>query len=336
MDGFWGALPYLLLILVFFLLPAMARRRHGAEVERQFTRIQRKRKSRVIAIVHRQEPMGLLGFAQLRYIDLNDSEDVLNAIRNTPAERPIDLVLHTPGGLVLPALQIARALKAHPARKTVYVPHYAMSGGTLIALAADEIILSEHAVLGPIDPQIAGLPASSIAHVVAQKSPDATEDYTLILADVARKAEAQLERAAQDLLRGTVSDNAVKAVAEQLSSGRWTHDYPIVAEEAAAMGLNVSTAMPQDIMDLMALFPDRASRRSVQFSDSALNPFGRRRRASRPPQQTLAPPAAERVPFTGYQPGPGARSFSYGPWNAEDLVRRSDGPGRGETRPSRR
>jgi ClpP class serine protease len=59
-------------------------------------------------------------------------------------------------------MQIARALEAHKAKVTVYVPVYAMSGGTLIALAADEIVLGEFSMLGPIDPQIAGLPAASI------------------------------------------------------------------------------------------------------------------------------------------------------------------------------
>ncbi len=64
---------------------------------------------------------------------------MLRAIRMTPAEMPIDLIVHTPGGLVLASDQIAHALKRHDGRVTVIVPHYAMSGGTLVALAADEI-----------------------------------------------------------------------------------------------------------------------------------------------------------------------------------------------------
>jgi len=42
---------------------------------------------------------------------------------------------------------------------TVFVPHYAMSGGTLIALTADEIVMDPNAVLGPVDPQIGNMPA---------------------------------------------------------------------------------------------------------------------------------------------------------------------------------
>ena len=69
-------------------------------------------------------------------------------------------------------MQIARAVEAHPAKVTVFVPVYAMSGGTLIALAADEIVLGEFSVLGPIDPQILGLPAASIVKASEAKSPD--------------------------------------------------------------------------------------------------------------------------------------------------------------------
>jgi ClpP class serine protease len=66
-------------------------------------KIQSKRNSRVIALVHRQETMALLGIPLFRYIDIEDSEQVLRAIKLTDDSVPIDLVLHTPGGLVLAA-----------------------------------------------------------------------------------------------------------------------------------------------------------------------------------------------------------------------------------------
>lgn len=321
MNDLLGALPFLFLMFFFFIVPALTRRQRGEELERQFSRIQKKRKSRVIAIVHRQEPMGLLGIPVLRYIDLNDAEDVLEAIRTTPANTPIELVLHTPGGLVLPALQIARALKAHPARKTVFVPHYAMSGGTLIALAADEIVLNKHAVLGPIDPQIGGIPAASLLRLRQEKSADATDDYTLVLADVGQMAIDQLKRSACELLKGTVSDNAAVAAADQLASGRWTHDYPIEAGEARDIGLNVSTNMPNEISELMALFPDRLSRTSVKFIGANAGFFGLFKPKAPAPRAEMrgTPPLTERTPFTGYEPHAGARSFSYGPWNPKDI-----------------
>ena len=123
--------------------------------------IERLHGSRVITMIHRQEKRSIFGFAVSRHIDLEGAQTIIAAIKETPNDMPIDLVIHTPGGLVLAAMQIARAVEAHKAKVTVYVPVYAMSGGTLIALAANEIVLGEFSVLGPIDPQIAGFPAAS-------------------------------------------------------------------------------------------------------------------------------------------------------------------------------
>ena len=113
--------------------------------------------------------MSLLGFPVMRYIDVNDSEEVIRAIHLTAPDVPLDIILHTPGGLVLASEQIARAVRRHRAKVTVHVPHYAMSGGTLIAMAADEIVMDEHAVLGPLDPQIGEYPAVSILNAVERK-----------------------------------------------------------------------------------------------------------------------------------------------------------------------
>lgn len=312
MEGFWGAFP-ILLFLLFIFARNMANQQRHADLVNKFVKIQRKRKSRIIAIVHRQEPMGLLGIPVLRYIDLNDAEDVLEAIRRTPPNKPLEFILHTPGGLVLPAVQIARAIKAHPGKTTVFVPHYAMSGGTLIALAADEIVVSQHAVLGPIDPQIGGLPAASVVRVTQEKPIQATEDYTLILADLGAMAINQLEKIARELLTGTVSENAAISIAQQLSSGRWTHDYPIAYGEAREIGLNVSRDMPPEIMELMALFPESIRRSSsVKYVEEAPNAGIEQN--------------PHRVSLTGYQPQPGARSFSYGPWDPKELKNSPQAP----------
>jgi ClpP class serine protease len=235
--------------------PVLQQRALDAARQRRIARFERKRSSRVIAMVHRQETMRLLGFPIVRYIDINDSEDVLSAIRLTDPEVPIDLILHTPGGLVLAALQIARALRDHPGKVTAFVPHYAMSGGTLICLAANEIIMSPHAVLGPIDPQLGKFPAASLIKAVEQKPIAEVDDQTLILADVGRKAIAQVRSAASGLLEDKLPKEKAAELAQKLSEGVWTHDYPISPAEAKAMGLNVSTDIPAEILDFLSLYP---------------------------------------------------------------------------------
>src|SRR3954449_9045456 len=162
-DLFW------LFFIFTALQPVLKQRLNDAMRARKIGQLERERNSRVILLVHRQETMRFLGFPLMRYIDINDSEEVLRAIHMTDDDVPLDIVLHTPGGIVLASLQIARAMHEHKAKVTVFVPHYAMSGGTLIALAADEIVMSKHAVLGPIDPQVGQSPAVSLVRVVEQK-----------------------------------------------------------------------------------------------------------------------------------------------------------------------
>lgn len=247
----------LLWVFVIFsmLQPVLTRKLIEMKRLAMISRLEKTRGSRVILMVHRQETMRLLGFPLMRYIDIQDSEDVLRAIRMTDADMPLDIVLHTPGGLVLAALQIARAVEAHRGKVTVFVPHHAMSGGTLVALAADEIVMCDHSVLGPIDPQVNQYPAASILAAVQAKPVAELDDETLILADVGRKALSQVLRAATELLAVRMPPGEAAALAEKLASGTWTHDYPIPAAEAKALGLPVSTDMPEDVLTLMTLYP---------------------------------------------------------------------------------
>lgn len=248
-DVFW------LFFIFSALQPVIRQRLMDAMRTRKIARLESKRNSRVILLVHRQETMRFLGFPIARYIDINDSEEVLRAIQMTDDDVPLDIILHTPGGLVLAALQIARAINEHKAKTTVFVPHYAMSGGTLIALAADEIVMSKHAVLGPIDPQIGQSPAASLIKVVEEKPIGKVDDQTLVLADVGRKAIAQLKESASEILRRRLPADKAEALAAKLSTGTWTHDYPLFAATAKELGLRVSTEMPDDVLELMKLYP---------------------------------------------------------------------------------
>ena len=175
MEGLDALLSNIWIIFIIFtlLVPRMQQWALDRARRRELVNLGVKRGSNVITLIHRQETLALFGIPLAQYIDIDDSEEVLRAIRLTPDDTPIDLIIHTPGGIALAATQIAFALDAHPARKTVMVPHYAMSGGTLIALAADEIMMDPHAVLGPVDPQLGDqqgmYAASSILKVVERK-----------------------------------------------------------------------------------------------------------------------------------------------------------------------
>src|SRR5881227_1148571 len=231
MDIFW------LFFMLSALQPVIKQKLLEASRKRMIGLIERERKSRLVLLVHRQETMSLLGFPIFRYIDINDSEEVLRAIHLTDPEIPIDLV-----------------------------PHYAMSGGTLLALAADEIVMSEHAVLGPVDPQLGEYPAASILKAAHQKPIAEVDDKTLILADQAEKAIVQMRHEVAELLANKYPSEKAQEIAKLMTSGTWTHDYPITCERARELGLPVNTDIPENVLRLMQLYPQPMRRQpSVEY-----------------------------------------------------------------------
>ena len=231
----------------------------------------RKRGTTVMTLIHRQETLSLFGLPLARYIDIDDSEELLRIIRLTPEEQPIDLIIHTPGGIALAATQIAFALKAHKGKTTVMVPHYAMSGGTLIALAADEILMDPNAVLGPVDPQIGTqkgtYAATSIIKVVETKSRDETDDETLYLAEEARKALSQMIDTVRDLLKDKFEPDRVEQVIDNLVEGKYTHDFPITAEATCELLGECATAeIPREVYQLMDFYKmDKPQKKGIEY-----------------------------------------------------------------------
>ena len=258
---------FLVFIILAVLSPIIQRLNTSYRRLRAIRRLEQQRNSRVITLIHRQESVALLGLPISRYIDIDDSEALLRAFRLTPDNLPIDLIIHTPGGLVLAAEQIAQALVRRQGKVTVFVPHYALSGGSLIAMGADEIVMDENAVLGPVDPQVGQFPAASLLKVVEQKPVSEIDDQTLIFADVGRKALAQVHETVVEILTGNgMAKEKAEGLANTLASGKWTHDYPISFEEAKALGLPVSDEIRPEIHNLMSLYPQAPSRRpSVQY-----------------------------------------------------------------------
>jgi len=255
-------------VVVSMVLPMLQRRALDMQRVRFLRSWERRRGSRIIALIHRQETMSLFGFPLLRYIDIQDSEEVLRALRLTADDVPIDIILHTPGGLALAAEQIAHAICGRRAKVTVYVPHYAMSGGTLIALAADEIVMDANAVLGSLDPQLGQHPAASVVQAVDWKIQHGQEidDETLILADVARKATLQLRDCVHAILAERLSPDKATELATLFTRGEWTHDHPLNVEMLRRIGLPINTDMPREIYEYMRLFPQPAAGRpSVQY-----------------------------------------------------------------------
>jgi ClpP class serine protease len=285
------------LLWIFFILsslqPMLQQRLLAAQRARALRQLEKRDRSRGITLIHRRDGFSFLGIPFGGYIDIDDSEEVIRAIEMTDSHMPISMIIHTPGGLVLAAEQIAGALAAHPAPVKVYVPHYAMSGGTLIALAADSIVMAPSAVLGPVDPQIGEYPAASVLVAIDQKDKNEIDDKTLILADIARKAQQQVQTFVERLLKPHLNGNAPD-IARTLSEGRWTHDFPIDVEHARSLGLPVSSDLPDEVRLLMRLYPQPRNRRpSVEYIPTPYGASdGRAPDRSAPSRQPTRPSAS--------------------------------------------
>jgi len=262
---------FFIFLIISSVQPAIQRRIVESRRLNAIRTFEQQRGSRVILLIHRQESISLLGIPISRFINIEDSEQILRAIRLTPPNVPIDLILHTPGGLVLATEQIARALLRHQSKVTVFIPHYAMSGGTMLAMAADEIIMDENAVLGPVDPQLGNVAAASLLKVLEDKPIEKIDDQTLVTADVAKKAIQQVQRFVRSLLEDAIPEQKVAPenidkIIDRLTTGQVTHDYPVSVEEATEMGLPVSVGLPVEIYNLMDLYPQpMMGRPTVQY-----------------------------------------------------------------------
>ncbi len=233
-------------------------RKQRNEVIRQ---IEQARKSKLITMIHRLEHN-----EKEQYITIEDSEDILHELRSTPEDIPIDLLLHCPGGLVLPAEQIAMAIKERKAPTTIIVPHYAMSGATLIALAAKEILMDNHSVLGPLDPQIENLPSPSLLKILDYKKPEFIRDEILIAIDLASKAINQMRGFIRYLLHDKMGDEHAIKIAEFLTGGYMTHDRPITAKDAMVLGLPVKVGIPDDFYKLLRLYKPSGQKHDTMYS----------------------------------------------------------------------
>jgi ClpP class serine protease len=267
----WDLLWIFLILLS--LQPALQQRLVAGARRRALERLSRERDATVITLIHRQETISLLGIPLMRHIDIDDAESVLRAIRETPSGKAIEIILHTPGGLVLAARQIASALADHDGKVTAVVPHYAMSGGTMIALAADEILMDSHAALGPIDPQLGQYPAASL--VAVAEMPGQHKDETLLMADVGRKALHQVEVFARGLLERNMEPARARDIARIMSSGLWTHDHPLLPQEVEQLGLPVKVGVPAEERALLELYPQPRGRQSaVEYYPGRPSPPG--------------------------------------------------------------
>ena len=97
--------------------------------------------------------------------DINDLDmtGFMENVKGLDCTKGLDLILHTPGGNPAAAESIVNYLRVKFNNDIrIIVPHLAMSAGTMIACSGKEIVMGKHSSLGPVDPQLGGIPAYSV------------------------------------------------------------------------------------------------------------------------------------------------------------------------------
>jgi ClpP class serine protease len=218
--------------------------------------LERERGTKVMTMIHKKELWTAPD--EEPEVSIEDTEKILQEFRDTPPDKPVDLILHTPGGYALAGEMMAMAIKYHPAKVTVMVPFYAMSAGSMMSLAASEIRMEKYSVLGPVDPQIpvpdGQWPASSLSTLMKTKPIQTVTDRMVIMSDVAKLETDNAKAFVLWLLEGRMDKEQAERVADFLAHGYMSHATPITLDVARALGLNVVEGVPEKVYELFKTF----------------------------------------------------------------------------------
>ena len=197
----------------------------------------------------------------LSAIDADDAPAFVDLLHNVPRNESLDLLLHTAGGSIDAAEKLMRMVRRHvgSAELRIIVPDFAKSAGTLMALGADRVVMSDMSELGPIDPQallqgewrsVQNYLDAYQEHAGALKKDPTNMAARIMLGDLdpstIKMCEASVARArqvAEGLLRQGMfrdSGNWTKPVTELLNTSQWlSHAQMISWEDARQIGLLV-------------------------------------------------------------------------------------------------
>lgn len=169
-------------------------------------------------------------------IDDNDLNGFMSTIKGLVKNKGLDLIIHTPGGEIGATQKIVEYLKSvfnNDIR--VFVPHTAMSAGTMIACAAKEIYMGKHSFLGPIDPQIRGVPSKELQNTIANMKNDLSggknvEYWKLYMNNMPPQLEGVINNIishSKAMIKEWLKDNMIKDDKKVEETADYLSDYDI-------------------------------------------------------------------------------------------------------------
>lgn len=156
--------------------------------------------------------------------------------------KPFDLILHTPGGEIFPALYISRLLKEYPGKIRAIIPLYSMSGGTLLAFSCNELAMNNISCLGPVDPQLGTFfkfgSAKTWNYIKKFKGKKADDD-SISFALMGKQYEKSMQLHLNNLLSDKLPIEKRKKFVKFLTSGEVEHSFNLTKRHLREFGLEI-------------------------------------------------------------------------------------------------
>ncbi len=204
-------------------------------------------------------------------IDLSDIDGFTDLVSSFKEADSVDVLVHSPGGQPDATERIVNILRNNFREVHFIIPHSAYSAATMLALSGNSITIHPSATLGPIDPQINGIPARSIKRgfekvrdILKEEGPEALpayipliEKYSLDLLEICEDSEKLSKELVSDWLceymfGGKKRAEDVKETVDFFSDydRHLLHSRPLLYKKIKGLGLNISIA-DNDLQELI-------------------------------------------------------------------------------------
>lgn len=223
-------------------------------------KIEEENNSVLISLIHSKKSgaFGLSFLDSYKTVSLSDAACIIRILRDIDPNKTLDIVVNTTGGDLTHTEVICNALINHKGLVRVYIPLYAYSAGTLIALCGDEIHIEKNGVLGQVDPQLGWLSANTILEFSDSESiqnflilnQSWIGDAVKLLRTQAQKAFTNVERLLTKICiaKGYEEDKIKKLIVE-LASGKYNHDKPFFYKDVKDFIPNISEGISDNILE---------------------------------------------------------------------------------------
>lgn len=164
--------------------------------------------------------------------------------------RKIDIMIHTAGGQVDAVEKFYAVIKASSCEYRIIIPSFAKSGGTLIALGSEVILMGVNSELGPIDPQIRIPDLGAVPAQYVKDDESQPHTYRQLAANMHARAENLATKFLVNGMKKGSSEKDIKELVDKISnaSGYGSHGAVIDYKEAVRLGLSVEWLAPESTL----------------------------------------------------------------------------------------